>query len=239
MKSFFFAVLKLLLSLCLLFLTVGLLWTLYLLPLDLDKPNIVWPFLVGLAGGVVFFTLVSRVLFLYVFGHELTHWFVAKLFLRKTDGMRVESRGGSVAVQQPNIWIILAPYFVPFYSLLWILIYGVFRFGYGAPAPPTMSKIFYAGLGITYAFHVVCTIHSLLREQSDVQLHGYFLSMSLVICTNVLLVACALLSITGQWQEGWTVLWRRLGLEWGGIGLVGGWLYERLADLGDWVCGFF
>lgn len=239
MKKFFVAILKFLVALLLLFITAGLLWTLYRLPMPLDRANIVWPFLGGLGGGLLFFVLIARVLVLYVFGHELTHWLAAKLFMRETGDIEAGTRGGNVEIMHPNIWITLAPYFIPFYTVLWIILYGIFRYGYGAPPPPTMMRIFYAGVGITYAFHVVCTLHSLMREQSDLRQHGHFLSLSLIAFCNTVIVAVGLLTVTRQWAQGWDLLGRRLSGEWHGLARLGDWLYRHLGDLGDWLRGLF
>ena len=46
---------------------------------------------------------------LYVFGHELTHWVMAKIFLRKTGRFQSGKNAGAVEVENPNVWIILAP----------------------------------------------------------------------------------------------------------------------------------
>ena len=51
---------------------------------------------------------------LYVFGHELTHWLTARLFRRRTGAFHVGGDRGYVMVERPNVWITLAPYFVPF-----------------------------------------------------------------------------------------------------------------------------
>lgn len=221
------------------FLTVGVLWTLVLMPVQLDKPSIVWPFLVGFGVGVVFFILVSRVQVMYVFGHELTHWVVAKLFMRDTGEMKVSTSGGSVAIQQPNIWITLAPYFVPLYTLLWLLAYAIFRYGYGQPPPLQMLRIFYGGIGLTYAFHVVMTYYSLQREQTDLRQHGYLLSLSLVLCFNAIVLACGMLTVSGQWTDASNTLQHRLGVEWNGVAAAYAWFYSLLADLGDWVRGLW
>jgi hypothetical protein len=237
-KKFFVGLLRFLLAVVLLFFTAALLWTLVSLPVKLNFENVLLPALIGFLGGLAFFILVSRLLVLYVFGHELTHWFAAKFFLRETGDMKVGSTGGSVAVQKPNIWITLAPYFIPFYTLVWLGVYGIFRFGYGPPNNVVL-RILYSGIGLTYAFHVVLTVHSLLREQSDLKQHGRVLSLILILFCNTLLLLAGLLTVTHQWPEGMRGLSRRVGLEWDGVASGAMWLLNRAADGVDWVRGKF
>jgi hypothetical protein len=240
MKTFLIGLLRFAIGLALLFVAAGLVWTLSVVPLGgVDRENVAWPALIGFGGGVLFFTLVSRVLVLYVFGHELTHWFAAKLFLRETGDVEVGSSGGSVAVQKPNIWITLAPYFIPFYTLVWIGIFGIFHFAYGSPPPPLALKVVYAGIGLTYAFHVTLTAYSLLREQADLRAHGQFMSLALILCTNVLLLTAGLLTVSHRWNEGSQVFVRRLGLEWQGLATATAWTTEQATALAHWVGGFF
>ncbi|MFA5206139.1 MAG: hypothetical protein WC708_17215 [Lentisphaeria bacterium] len=225
MKSLLRILLHLVLSMALWFACGAMVWTLCILPWDLDAGTVVWPGLLGFAAGVLFFTLASKMLVLYVFGHELTHWFVAKLFLRETGDVRVATTGGSVAVQKPNIWISLAPYFIPFYALLWLGCYGIFRFGYGPPTPMVL-RLVSTGIGLTYAFHVVLTVHSLLREQSDLRQHGYLLSLSLILFFNLLLVGAGLLTVSHQWQAGGEVLMGRAQVEGHGVSSAASWSWD-------------
>ncbi len=236
MKKWLVQLMRAAMGLVLLFLTAGLVWTMAALHLYQKLPweTMAFPAVGGFLGGLLFFTLVSRVLVVYVFGHELTHWFAAKLFLRETGDVTIGSKGGSVAVQKPNIWITLAPYFIPFYTLLWVLVYGIFRFGYGEPNSLVL-KILYSGIGFTYAFHVVLTVHSLLREQADLKANGGFLSTSLILFFNVLLLAVGLLTATGQWRHGADQFVNKLGLEYRGVAGAVEWTWEKVMSLAAWI----
>lgn len=232
MPKILLALLRATLALILLFLTAGLIWTLVVLPLHVDASTVGWPALLGFLAGVIFFTLVSRVLVVYVFGHELTHWFAAKFFLRETGDLQVGTKGGSVAVAKPNIWITLAPYFVPFYTLIWIGIYGLYRFAYGQAPPAAVLRVAYGGIGFTYAFHVVLTIYSLTREQADLRAHGPFLSLSLILFFNTLILAAGLLTVSNAWGRGVEAFLRHLGFEYQALLRIAQWLWEALSDLG-------
>jgi hypothetical protein len=179
------------------------------LPWPLDRKNVVAPLVAGFAGGMVFFTLVNRMQVLYVYGHELTHWLAAKLFRRRTGRFSVRQTGGHVQVERPNIWIVLAPYFIPLYAVLWTGIYGVVLMCWKTP-PGWLSPVFNVGLGITYAFHVRMTFYALNRAQSDLAMHGGFLSLSLILFCNVGLVMLCLVAATGQWTRGVRLLGQNL-----------------------------
>ena len=82
----------------------------------------VWvPFLAGAACWLVIFLLLPKPMWLYVFGHELTHALWAWLFGGRVKKMKVTSAGGHVVVSKTNFLIVLAPYFFPLYAVLVIL----------------------------------------------------------------------------------------------------------------------
>lgn len=240
MKTVVVALLRFVAGLALLFLAAALLWTLCVLPMgNVSRENVAWPAFLGFGCGLLFFTLVSRVLVLYVFGHELTHLFAAKVFFRDTGDVEVGSSGGSVAVQQPNIWITLAPYFVPFYTLVWIGIFGIYRFAYGYPPPALALKVVFAGIGVTYAFHVALTVYSLLREQTDLRQHGQFMSLAMILCVNILILTAGLLTVSHRWTEGSQIFVKHLGFEWQGVASATTWSADQATALGRWVHGLF
>jgi len=228
--SFLRYVVRALAGCALLFLTVICMATIAQIPLAFDEHSIVIPLACGFAGGLVFFTFVNRLPFLYVCGHELTHWIAAKFFLRETGRLEINGTGGHVQVERPNVWIVLAPYFVPVYSVVWTGIYGVVLMCWsGAPAWVTVA--FNAGLGITYAFHVRMTVYALSRAQTDLRMHGFFLSISLILCFNALLVLGCLIVASGQWGRGGGLFWDNLTTYGTGIIRMLTGLIQSAADL--------
>ncbi len=168
--------------------------------------------LLGFLGGFVVFAwgpgrTVSRAL--YVFGHELTHWLVARGFRRRTGPLRVGLDRGFVMVERPNIWITLAPYFVPLYTVSWIGLYGAVRLFQGdAPPGPALAAVFLGGVGATYAFHLYWTGRALLRGQPDLRVHGVFFSIAFVLFWNVLFIYAAVVMAGRDYGRGWTCLVR-------------------------------
>ena len=214
----------------LIFLTLVFITVLIQLPVNFDGHQVVIPLVSGFAGGLIFFVFVSRVPVLYVFGHEMTHWLVAKCFLRKTGSIKIGVGRGHVQVERPNLWIVLAPYFVPLYALVWVGAYGVGQMIFGTPRPGVAIG-FNIGLGITYAYHLKMTAYALSRAQSDLNMHGVFFSLSLIICFNIALLLFCLIVASAQWGEG-VRLTRRYFYLYGEVIVSGGaWVAREARSL--------
>ncbi len=201
--------LRLPLGLILLFMTAALLRAGFLLPLEFHRDSAAFPFLIGLAGGLVIFALLGKFRLVYVFGHELTHWLVAKLFRRRTGRFRVGREGGSVEIENPNLWITLSPYFIPLYTLIWSGLFFLLR----QLQPTLIQEYAHYGIGImggAYAYHLWMTAFALTREQNDLRAYGWFFSLSLILCANLFLLFLGGLAVTGEWQFGFASLWRIL-----------------------------
>ena len=146
---------------------------------------------------------------IYVFGHETTHWLVAKMFLKDTGKMKVGSAGGSVEISGTNVWITLAPYIVPFYVLLAVAILGISQI-FVYPTPDYGKIAFGVAMCLTYSYHIMLTWFVLKQQQSDLEIYGRFFSFGLIAFGNVLLLLLALLMVTQQWEYGWNFLKREL-----------------------------
>ena len=82
----------------------------------------VWvPLLAGAACWLVIFLLLPKPMWIYVFGHELTHALWTWLFGGQVKKMKVTSDGGHVVISKTNFLIALAPYFFPLYAVLVIV----------------------------------------------------------------------------------------------------------------------
>lgn len=143
---------------------------------------------------------------LYVFGHELTHWVMAKLFLRKTGRFQSGKNAGAVEVENPNIWIILAPYVLPFYLLVVIGFYGLIMLIARGAIHPAAVIVFAILIGLSYAYHVVLTVFALRSGQADLKMKGKILSLMMIITGNLLFVFMALIVATRQWRAGFKAL---------------------------------
>jgi hypothetical protein len=154
----------------------------------------VWiPILGGAACWVVIFMLMPKPMWIYVFGHELTHALWTWLFGGEVKKMKVSSKGGHVVISKTNFLIALAPYFFPLYA---ILVMGGFALGNLIWNWHGYLVWFHLLLGAAYAFHVSLTIHVLRTQQSDITSQGYLFSAVVVFLGNagVLLFGIPLLT---------------------------------------------
>ena len=159
------------------------------------------PTLLGLLGAVAVFCLGFRWRLVYVFGHELTHWLAAKICRRRTGVFRFTRDGGYVAVDRPNLFITLSPYFVPLYSLVWIGLYGIYLAFAGMPSRG-MEFTFAVGLGMTYGFHVAATVWVLSMGQQDLLHGGRLLSWAVILFGNAAILFLAVMVASGRWAGG-------------------------------------
>ena len=151
--------------------------------------------LATLAGILIWFLtwiLLPRLTRTYVLGHELTHALWTTLFGGRFFDLHVTSSGGSVRVTRNNVWVTLAPYFFPFYTILVTLLWLLLRTFWPAARPYAPIALFWVGL--TWAFHITFTLHYLHGGQPDVYEHGRLFSYALIYLLNVLILACALLA---------------------------------------------
>jgi hypothetical protein len=166
--------------------------------------------------GLIVFSLVSPFIRVYVVGHEMTHWLAAKVFRRKTSGFKVSKTTGSVRIERPNMWIILAPYFIPIYTIIWILTVKFAGLWFTAPWAPI---VLYGGVGITYAYHIVMTVFALSKSQSDLRFYGHIFSLCLIIMINISILYGGLsffsgnryhvfLSLRDSFRTQWTFICR-------------------------------
>jgi hypothetical protein len=146
----------------------------------------------GAACWVVIYVLLPKPMWVYVFGHELTHALWTWLFAGQVKKLKVSSEGGHVVVTKHNFLISLAPYFFPLYVVVVVL-----TFVAGDLIWNWMPYVvwFHLLLGAAYAFHVTLTWHILKAEQSDITQHGYAFSAVVIFLGNigVLLIGVPLL----------------------------------------------
>jgi len=137
---------------------------------------------------IAFFSKATRsfCLYLYVLGHELTHALFIVLCLGRVSGFKVGLNGGHVLTNKTNLLIALSPYFVPFWSLLFLLVYTVTR---QFVAIPYAEQLLYGGVGLTWGFHILWTLWMIPRDQPDLKENGTFLSLVIIYLVNLTLLA--------------------------------------------------
>ncbi|MEK7656466.1 MAG: hypothetical protein AAB412_01790 [Elusimicrobiota bacterium] len=129
----------------------------------------------------------------YVLAHEMTHAAAAWMMGEKVLGLSVGKESGHVDLSRSNLFISLAPYWVPFYAFAAVL---AFRLAFGESAPPAAKQAFLLVMGAAMAFHLLHTVESLwTARQSDLDHAGPALSLSLIGLLNGLLLLAALKSL--------------------------------------------
>ena len=136
------------------------------------------------------FFFLPRPLWIYVFGHELTHAIWVWAMGGRVSKFKVTSDGGHIITDTHNFWIALAPYFFPIYSVLVIALYG------GASLFWEMFRYrdaLFALIGATWAFHVCFTLWMIPKGQSDLKYHGTFFSLVIIGIMNIALMSVLLI----------------------------------------------
>jgi hypothetical protein len=144
----------------------------------------VWPVAAGAAAYGLLQAFWSKPMGLYVFGHELTHALAAWLSGYRVKSLRVSSKGGEVITTGTNLFVALAPYCIPLYTLIVVLVYAVARGPAVVTASPPLWCAF--GVGFTFFFHAALTVHALRQHQPDLEHGGVFLSLVLILLANCL-----------------------------------------------------
>ncbi len=169
-------------------------------------------------------------LYPYVLGHELTHAVFVVLFRGKVTDFHVSSEGGYITTNKTNLVIALSPYFVPFWSVICALSYGVLRLS--TQLQPGWDLAFYAVMGFTWTFHMAWTLWMIPRDQPDLKENGTFLSLVVIYLAN-LLVLVALLCVAEeaplQNTREFAMEWLRHAATWGDVVLR--WSTSAISEL--------
>ena len=160
------------------------------------KADVVWvPLLAGASCWVVIFLLLPKPMWIYVFGHELTHALWAWLFGGQVKKMKVSSSGGHVVVSKTNFFITLAPYFFPFYAALVIAVFAIGHLFWDWCGYLVWFHLF---VGAAYAFHVTLTWQVLKTRQSDITSQGWLFSAVIIFLGNVSVLLFGLPFLTAK-----------------------------------------
>lgn len=151
--------------------------------------NITLYFVIGLLIYILVHKFVYNFSRPYVFAHELTHAISAMCCGYEAQNLKVGQDSGQVKVSGTNIFIFLAPYCLPLYAVLVLLIF----FFWQLLNPETAFKykdIFLFLFGFFIMFHLLHTFKTLQEtEQSDIlQAGGTVFSFSVIILSNILII---------------------------------------------------
>lgn len=149
-----------------------------------------WFFSLGLLIWLVAFFALPRPMWIYVFGHELSHALTVWAMGGRVSQIRITPSGGHILSDRVNTWIALAPYFFPIYSLLVIAIYG----GAGLFWDVTPFRpVLYMLIGATWGFHITFTLWMIPRGQTDLTYGGTFYSVVIIYILNLAILSVFLI----------------------------------------------
>ena len=178
------------------------------------------------------FALLPKPTRTYVLGHELTHAFWALLMGARVSGLKVRKTSGQVKLSKTNWFITLAPYFFPFYAMLFIagflLAHTVWNLG------AYMWLMFFL-IGVGWSFHVTFTIMMLLNvSQPDIVSQGRLFSLVAIYCMNLLTIAVTIAALSPKLTIA--SLSHALGRD---LALAYGWTLDSLIGLWQHARAFF
>ena len=165
----------------------------------------VWiPLLAGVACWLVIYLMLPKPMWIYVFGHELTHALWTWLFGGSVKKMRVTSNGGHVVLSKTNFVIALAPYFFPLYASLVVAAFAVGRLLWDWRE---YLVWFHLLVGAAYAFHVTLTWHALKTRQTDITSQGYLFSAVIIFLGNAAVLLFGVPLLTAKVDCGNVLSW--------------------------------
>ncbi|MFN3550413.1 MAG: hypothetical protein ACK4WJ_01170 [Endomicrobiia bacterium] len=147
--------------------------------------SIVKSFFIGCGSYLVIHILLYKPLKLYVIGHELVHAISGYLCGANVKNVKVAKSYGLVNVDKINTFIALSPYFVPFYSLIIIILWVIVKYFIKLDIPIEYFMFF---LGLTITFHLVLTIYAVSLGQQDLKISGWLFSIVIIFIINCLIL---------------------------------------------------
>jgi hypothetical protein len=148
-----------------------------------------WYFLLGIIVYLIIHTVLFKPNIVYIFGHELTHALAMFISAGKVKSFKVSKKGGEVKGTKANLFISLAPYFFPTYTLLLILIWYIAGRIWDIR---DFIGVFLFAVGLTLTFHFVMTVEFLKTKQPDLVKSGYLFSIILIYLINLTIAALIL-----------------------------------------------
>jgi hypothetical protein len=141
------------------------------------------------AAGVAVYALVeiifAKPMWLYVFGHELTHALSGIMSGAKIHSFKANENGGEVRLSKSNVFVALSPYIVPLYAVFVIVVYALVNYWWPSIY---LTRTFQFLLGFMMTFHLSLTYHAFHGRQTDLKMVGFFLSGVLVLFGNLLIM---------------------------------------------------
>ena len=152
-------------------------------------------FLLGITTYALFHFLFKKPIYLYIFGHELTHAISVFLCKGKVKSFHISRRGGRVGSTKSNFFIYLSPYLFPIYVILTTVIYFFIRLFFHTEGYLNLFLFF---IGFTWAFHIFLTFYFLGKGQMDIMHSGRIFSLPLIYVVNLFTLIIILSCLSKQ-----------------------------------------
>lgn len=196
---------KLLIAIGLIPVCLGAAKSLWLVLLSTGRADTIWVALIaGAACWMVIYLLLPKPMWIYVFGHELTHAVWTWIFGGRVKRFKTSSSGGHVVVTKTNFVIALAPYFFPLYVVIVVLLFLIGHLLWDWHAVTAWFHLF---VGAAYAFHVTLTAHILKTRQSDITQQGYLFSFVVIFLGNIAVLLIGVPLLTAQVSLAQSLKW--------------------------------
>jgi hypothetical protein len=140
------------------------------------------PFWIGVICYIAFQIVLYKPMKTYIFGHELSHSIAGLLSGAKIKKFNVGENSGNVVLTKDNIWIALAPYFFPIYTIIIMIAYVCL--GWFIDIKQLYGYYLFL-IGFSISFHIALTIYILTIEQPDLKVYGVFFSYVIILAVNV------------------------------------------------------
>lgn len=171
----------------------------------------VWYSLMGVLIWIVLhFSKLFNAIFLYVYvlGHELTHYFAIRLSGGEVSDFKVSIEGGHVITDKNSLFIALSPYFIPLWGFVWLLLCAIIAL---FVSWQSMAGIMFAGVGFWWSFHFYWTLWVIPKDQPDLNDNGTMFSLMIIYLANLFftvigLTLCRALSPQDYLSGCWTHL---------------------------------
>jgi hypothetical protein len=190
-----------------------------------------WAFIGGYGLWLVVFACLPKPMRTYVLGHELTHAIWALLMGARVSDLKVKKTGGQVRTSKTNWFIALAPYFFPFYAMVFI---GLFFLAYAIWNLAAYMWVLFFLVGLGWSFHVTFTLMMLLTvKQPDVESQGVVFSTVVIYCMNLLIMALTAVALSRS--ATFSMLAKSLG---GDLIAAYSWTVDKLLAVWDYAVAF-
>ena len=138
---------------------------------------------------LILFTVFGAPVKSYILEHELSHMIFALLSGVRISSVSFKRSNAYVKTDRINIFIALAPYSLPLYTVMLVILYRLIRH---IAMSPFADSVFCFLFGVTLSFHFIATIHYIQLDQPDMKRYGYFSSVVFITTWSIVIISIML-----------------------------------------------